>query len=468
MRLRNTLLLALLLIGLGAYLYFVESKQIEQESKKEKVIDFNVDDVTAVALTYADREITLEKTDGAWRITKPVTAPADDITVKNLLHAVADAEAKKTIDQPPADLAPFGLSQPFVRVKVTTKSGTLPEITVGKTTAVSASTYVQRADQPKIYLTSSAFHSGMDKQVKDLRDKKIVEFKEDDIARIALHGPDGDVLLAKADGNWKIEQPVALRADGNAVRSLLSGAHNLRATDFASDAPSDADLATYGLDVPKTQLALSTADGKETRLLVGKEADQGLYVKTGDRPTVFIVGKWASHDLAKNLNDLRDKTVLSFEPASATAIEVARGDGGRFTLRSAAGKWSLENSDQPINASAVDAFVGALSHLSGSQVIGEGGDLAAYGLARPALTINVKGKGDVLVGTVLAGTRAPNPPTIEYTVKRADDPIVFQLRDYQYKQLDKNPADFVAAASPPTPAGGGAVGEPEPEDDGDE
>ena len=98
MRLRNTLILALLLIGLGAYLYFVESKQIAEEGKKEKLLDVSADDVTAVSLVYPDREIALEKTDGGWRMTKPVAAAADDSTVKNLVRAVADADVKKTIE----------------------------------------------------------------------------------------------------------------------------------------------------------------------------------------------------------------------------------------------------------------------------------------------------------------------------------------------------------------------------------
>lgn len=450
MRLRNTLILALLLIGLGAYLYFVESKQIAREAQKEKLVEFNADDVTAVTLVYPDREIALEKSDAGWRITKPVQAPADDVTVNNLIRAIADAEVKKTIDEPPQDLAPFGLAQPMVTAKLTAKDTALPDLKVGKTTSVSASTYVQRADQSKIYLTGSAFHSGMDKQVKDLRDKKIVDFKEDEITRVALRGPEGDVVLAKADGNWKIEQPTAYRADGNAVRALLSTVRNLRATDFPNDAPSDADLATYGLDSPRRQLVLTAGEGKEIRLLVGKEADQGLYVKPGDRPTTFIVGKWVSRDLGKSVDDLRDKTVLTFDPGAATAIEVVRGDGGRFTLRSADGKWTIDGSEQALDAGAVGTFVGALSRLSGSQVLGDGSsDLAPYGLATPALTITVKGKDDVLIGTVHAGSRSSTPPATEYTVKRADEPTVFQLRDFQFKQFDKKPADFVAAPSPP-------------------
>ena len=41
-------------------------------------------------------------------------AAADDVTVKNLMRAIADAEVKKTIDEPPQDLAPFGLAPPKV------------------------------------------------------------------------------------------------------------------------------------------------------------------------------------------------------------------------------------------------------------------------------------------------------------------------------------------------------------------
>jgi len=452
MRLRNTLILALLLIGLGAYLYFVESKQIEKEAKKEKLVDLDADDVTAITLTYPDREIALSKTDAGWRMTKPVDAAADDITVKNLIRAIADAEVKKTIDEPPQDLAQFGLTQPAATIAITAKGQPLPVLKVGKTTAVSFSTYVQRADQPKIYLTGSAFHTGMDKQVKDLRDKKIVDFKEDDIARVALRGPEGDVVVAKADGTWKIEQPTAYPADANAVRSLLSSVHNLRATDFASDAPSEADLATYGLEPPQRQLTFIGANGAETRLLVGKETDQGLYLKAADQPTTYIVGKWATRDLSKGVNDLRDKTVLTFDPSAPTAIEVVHGDGARFTLRSADGKWSIDGSDQPVDATAVGSFVGALSRLNGSQVLGDAPtDLAAYGLATPDLTITVKGKNDVLIGTVKAGSRSPNPPATQYTIKRDDQPTVYELRDFQFKQLAKKPADFVAA---PQPAGG--------------
>ena len=466
MRIRNTLILAVLLAALGAYLYFVESKQIAKESKKEKIVDVDVDAVTAVTLAYPDREIALQKTDTGWRLTKPVDAAADDLTVKNLIRAVADAEVKKTIDDPPQDLTQFGLASPAVTVTISTKDATLPALKVGKTTAVSFSTYVQRADQPKIYLTGSAFHTGMDKQPKDLRDKKIVDFADDAITHIALRGPQGAVALAKTDGNWTIEQPGPYKADANAVRALLSQIRNLRATDFANDKPSDADLAAYGLDNPERELVLRSADNKAVTLLVGKEktdGEPGLYVKAGDKPTVFVIGKWANTDLSKSANDLRDKTLLAFDPTTVTEVAVTRADGEPFTLLRGDQRWTLQGSDAAPNASAIDAFVGALSRLNGNQILADSaGDLGPYGLATPAITIAIKGK-DAPIGTLLLGSRTPNPPATEYTAKRDDSPVVFQLRDFQFKQLDRTKTDFAAAPGTPPAAPGAAA-----EDEGDE
>jgi hypothetical protein len=454
MRLRNTALLALVLAILGGYLYFVEREKIAEEERKTRLVELDSDDATGVTLTYSDREIALEKTEQGWRLTKPVAAGADDVTVKNLLRAIADAEAKKTIDDPPADLAPFGLTTPTVTVVVTAKGQPLPALKVGKTTAVSNSTYVQRADQAKIYLTDAGFSSSMDKQPKDLRDKKIVEFKDDDITRIALRNAQGAIAMAKKDSVWSIEQPGTYKADSNAVRALLSTVRNLRATDFANDAPAAADMAAYGLDNPERELVLRTGEGAAVTLMVGKESEEGLYVKAGDKPTVFVVGKWVSTDLDKGVNDLRDKSLLGFEPAAVTAIEVSRGEGEQFTLARAGDTWSVSGVEGTPNTAAIDAFVSALSRLAGNQILADApADLGQYGLASPALTISVKGKDGAAAGTVRIGMHSPNPPATEYTAKRDDMAAVFQLRDFQFKQLDKKRADFAPPPAAATPNG---------------
>src|SRR3990172_6492818 len=115
MRLRTTLLMVLVLLGLGAYVYWVELPKSREEAKKKTILELKTDDVTQVSLVYADREIVVKRADGKWRMIKPVDAPADDTAVNNLISALAEAELKKTFDDA-SDLAQYGLDQPFVKI----------------------------------------------------------------------------------------------------------------------------------------------------------------------------------------------------------------------------------------------------------------------------------------------------------------------------------------------------------------
>ena len=135
MRFRSTLFLLLLLLGLAAYVYWVEVPKSQEEAKKKTLIEFNADDATEVSLVYSDREIVVKKTGADWRLTKPVDAPADATAVKNLISAVAEAELKKTFEDA-SDLAQYGLDQPFVKVTVAVKDKELPTILVGKSAPV--------------------------------------------------------------------------------------------------------------------------------------------------------------------------------------------------------------------------------------------------------------------------------------------------------------------------------------------
>src|SRR5262245_255734 len=111
MRFRTTLILLLLLIGLGAYVYWIEMPKAPEEAKKKTLYDFKADDVTDVSLAYADNEIALKKSGEDWRITKPLDVAADSTTVKNLVTAIAECEVKKTLTETSPDLAQYGLDK---------------------------------------------------------------------------------------------------------------------------------------------------------------------------------------------------------------------------------------------------------------------------------------------------------------------------------------------------------------------
>lgn len=450
MRFRSTLILAVVFLGLGAYLYFVEFERAEQEAKPKRLFTFAADDAVKVALKFPDREIVAQKTDGTWRLTAPLEAAADETTVKNLLRAVAECEVKKTLDDVPESLAPFGLDVPKVTVTVALKDRELPAIKVGKTSPIGNSTYIQRADEPKVYLTNSAFQSAMDKKVKDLRDKRILDFNDDDVRRIALERGDQATVLVKSDGTWRIEQPAAHAADPAVVRNFLASLRALRATDFPSE--DAADLKPYGLDAPRLTVALSIgADNAETRLLVGKEGeDKSISVKVGHRPTVFSVGEWSYRDLNKTANDFRDKTVLAFDQAAVSEIELAPAEGEPTVLvRGEGGAWSVRGADGTADAERVEQLLTGLAGLKGWEIVTDApADLGEYGLATPQLTITLRGADAAPLGSVRFGSHTPSPPATEYTAQRDGLATVFHVREFQFTQLNKQRADFL----PPPPA----------------
>jgi hypothetical protein len=455
MRLRGTFVWILLLIGLGAYVYWVEVPKSQEEAKKKTIIEFKQDDVTAVSLVYSDHEIVLKKSGDEWRLTKPLDAAADSMTVKNLINAIAEAEVKKTFDQA-SDLAPYGLDQPFAKVTVTLKDNELPTILVGKSTPVGYSAYVKRADEPKVLLTTSAFRSGMDKKAKDLRDKTILNFADNDVQKIEIHGEGKDLALAQKNDHWTIERPGQYAADAATVRTFLSTLHSMRAVDFPSDQPTD--LSTYGLDNPRLKVSLYIGkDNAEKDLLIGKDtADKQVYVQGSGLPVVYTVSDWVMRDLNKNVADFRDKTVLAFDRDKVTAVDVARKDGGHFKLvRGEDKQWRVEGAGEgKPAATAISQYLTDLHDLVGYEILADQpSDLGPFGLNQPLLTVTVFGDENRPLGTVLLASRQAEASKKEYTAMAQGGQTVFLVRDYLYTRLDKQPQDFIEkpAATPGTP-----------------
>lgn len=449
MRLRNTLILLLLLLGLGAYVYFVEYPAAQQETKKKTLFDFKVDEVTQIALTYPDREIVLKKTGDEWVLVKPIETEADETIVKTLVNGIADCEVKKTVEEEPTDLSIFGLDAPATRVKVSLGERELPEILVGKTAPIGSSAYIQRVDEKKVLLASSAFRSGVDKKVKDLRNKTILRFSDEEVRRIALQGDGKDLALVKKDDQWQIERPAAFGADGTVVRSYLSTLRSLRAIDFPDDEGKD--LSAYGLDAPRLSVTLWVGKDEDQRqVLIGKENEKKeLFVKTGARPVVYTVSDWVYRDLNKTLNDLRDKVLLAVDKEKATAIEVKRADGTQFKLmKEGDNKWVLEKAEGKLAENAVTQFVNDVAELKGYEVAADDvADLKSFGLDPAAVSMHVGGEGGAEVGTILLGQREREGKK-EYTGARAGGTTVFLVRDYLYSRLDKQARDFIEQPTP--------------------
>lgn len=439
-----------LVVALGAYLYLYEMPAYRREGKKAKLLPIEKDKVSAIALTFPDRKIRLERRDGHWQLVEPIKARADDAAVKSLIGSIANARVERTLEELPKDLKPFGLSPPKPIVRLTLADGTeLPALQVGGTTKVGIKTYVRKDDEPRIYLTTTGLGTLLDKQPKDLRDKTLIAFDNDDVVRIAIRGPRKHITLAREDSGWKLVEG-GQRADATEVRAYLASLKGLRALDFPDDSPTD--LAPYGLDKPRLEVTVTLRGKKGNRsVALGSEIKKGtqkrIYARRGDRPTVYSLGEWALRSLDKSVNDFRDKTVLVFDESKAARIEVHRRDGAGFTLVREKGKWRVEGAPAhaKFKTAAIDGFVDDLHDLRGYEIAADNpSDLSPYGLDGPDYRVTIYAEDGSEIGTIIAARyQPPGKSGHENYMMQEGGSTVFRARDYMIDRLDHHAGDFI-------------------------
>jgi hypothetical protein len=473
MSFRNTIILALIVAAFGAYLYYVERPAVEEEAKQGKLLDVARDKVTKVHLESPKGKLDLEKVEDKWKVTSPISADADPVTVDNLIRALADGEVKKTIEEKPSDLKTFGLDPPETIVVLTLEGGGTAKVALGKKTPIGFSAYAQRNDQPAVLLTTDAVRTGMQKELTDVRDKTVLQFTDADVQEIAIAGVEATpVVLRKEAADWVLAGEPQRKADAAQVRSLLASLRSLRATGFVDDAGSPPD-AKYGLTPPRVTVDIVVGPDKTKKtLLVGgateDPAKKEIYVQSNAGDTVYRVGSHVFSTVSKKADDFRDKTVLAFEADKPTSVVVERADGNGFTLEKKGDTWTLADAgDAKVKEFVASRFVDDVRGLKGASIASESGPKPEHGLDQPIETIRVRGA-DADVGTIRIARAGEGASKTLYATAEGTD-TVYVVQDYVFQRIDKKRDDFVEAAPAPTGSPGAGTGTAEEdEEDGEE
>jgi Domain of unknown function (DUF4340) len=286
--LKSFLLLVIVALGLGAYLYFVESKRQPGDSdKKDKVFAVESDKIDEITIKPESGErTTVHKTGSEWQIVQPATMPSDAAAVSSITSNISTLEIQRIIDENPGDLKEFGLEPP--RIEVTFKSGGKEQrLLLGRKTPPATDLYAKLPDQKRVFLVPSYVESTFNKSTFDLRDKTALKFDRDKVDTMAISTPKRTLSFTKANGEWQMTAPLHARADFTTVDGLVSRVNGLQMKSIV--APEAGTLADYGLDKPEVSVALGSGSSKAT-LLIGKAAGEGAAnAKDESRPAVFTV-----------------------------------------------------------------------------------------------------------------------------------------------------------------------------------
>ncbi|MCJ8282613.1 MAG: DUF4340 domain-containing protein, partial [Rivularia sp. ALOHA_DT_140] len=124
---RTTLVLVVLAILLGGFVYFYEfqwkSQQEQVKKKQQQLFSFKEDDVKALRITTSSKTINLERSPESgktkWLMKSPDKVPANDGTVAYLLNLLETEKSERTLNASTSKLVEFGLKQPQATIDIT-------------------------------------------------------------------------------------------------------------------------------------------------------------------------------------------------------------------------------------------------------------------------------------------------------------------------------------------------------------
>ena len=281
----STLALVLILVGLGAYIYFVDSKSpAPGTTQNEKVFTVESGQVNELRLTSAGQSSTLVKKDAGWQLTEPEAADADATEASSLATNIASMEQTRVVDENAADLAPYGLAEPRIKIAFKAEGDKSGEVHLGDKTPTQGDVYAVKPGTKRVFLVSSYLETTFDKKPFDLRDKRVVKFERDKVDALVVTRGKDNIRLKREGSDWKVEQPIAGRGDYSAIEGLLT---RLSTAGMSEIVDSNAtDVKKYGLDQPGMTISIGSGSSQAV-LEIGAVGGRS-------RTHAIVPGRWCS------------------------------------------------------------------------------------------------------------------------------------------------------------------------------
>lgn len=467
MKFKTNIAIGAVFVALLAFVYFYEIKGGEerrQEAEKSKqLFTFQDDEAQQLELLRGDDALVLARGASGWSLSAPMTDGADQEAVERYLRNLIECEREKVVVDSAAataeEAAQYGLDAPRLKVRLQTEDGAEQVVAFGADSPTDRFTYAQlQGDNPEIFVVRAWRFDNLDKRAFDLRDRRVLAFAKDEVMQVQRWGAGGAAVLARAEPDWQLREPVAARADADAVNSLLDKIDQAEIESFVAEDPDTNALASYGLGQRASQVEIALLVGEdraEKRLAIGGADEQGRwYARDASRPQVFLVDSTLVQELTKGISDLRDKKPLRFDREQVERIVLARGAATAFAAdKDTSGVWHLS---EPMGRDAKSWKLNSLlSDLEQFEVEDFAEELPAE--AASAFSIELLGEGQALLTarfSAAAGT--------SYLQQEGDD-AVYVVNGDDFAELDLDIDDV--AQAPKKPAAPAASSE-DPDDGG--
>lgn len=435
-----TVVMAVLLAGLGGYVYWVElpteRAKTETEASGKKLLPFTERDITAVTIHSESGDVVLVSKDGGWQITAPLQTPADARVVQSMLRALALGKITRVVEEEATALAPFGLEKPTMTLTLT--AGSQHEtVSIGDSGPISSTLYAMRASDKKILLTDLSTKDFLNKTLLSFRKKEVLPVDSSQVERLRLTYPKTEIVLYRTEDKdnkkkWSIRYPIEASADQPEVRTLLMKMDDLKALAFIDPGP-QRDEHMKKLTKPDVRIMVYADGVDHTVKLYQPDPSSGeAFAVTAPEAPIYRINPMMIKELTKDLFVLQDKRLLGMERDEIAMLEVKTRET-HYTLIRQNNTWALEDAPQKaLDQQKVALLVSRVADIPAEiRIVKQAGPLAPYGLTSPTAEFTATGKDGKTTGRLVVGTRTGG---LAYAMGRGL-PGVFQVRSDLLTQI---------------------------------
>ncbi len=178
---KTTLILLLLALGLGSFVYFYEirgaTQRQEATAQEKQLFGFEEAQVTALTVKTQTQTLQFERVDKAgqssWQMKAPSNTAASDASIAYLLDLLANGKSTRTLSASTNQLVEYGLNRPQANIEVKLRNNETHQLVLGNPNFDRSFLYAQ-ADPPTkttgnvdVLLVSPDFSNAVNRQLSE-------------------------------------------------------------------------------------------------------------------------------------------------------------------------------------------------------------------------------------------------------------------------------------------------------------
>jgi hypothetical protein len=294
---------AVLAVLLGLTVWQFKSRDTEDNSAPElsvKLPKIKKTDVDELSVTAPEKPtVTLKKTDKTWALVAPFATSADQSAVDAALAKLEELEVTGVAATKADNYDKLEVDdKKATHVTVKQAGKVVADLLIG--TYRGGSTMVREKSAVNVATVKGSIKYAFDKDLKDWRDRLVVEVTSDQVKSIAFENPKGAFRFVRDGKDWKQApgEKALPNFDGGKVNSLVGTATSLHANDFA-DKTVTADAAGVGAKSEGVVTLTTGGDAGEQQVVlhVGVKHGEGYYLTREGKDPIFVVSEFAGERL---------------------------------------------------------------------------------------------------------------------------------------------------------------------------